>query len=68
MRFNTAWGKIVRYALETLSKLNLLETPKKAKKVNIERRVNGKAQARINATKYKQVKQRPKDIDLDRTI
>ena len=43
-----------------------------AKNVNIERRVNGKAQARINAIKYKQVKQpvisHIKDIDLDRTI
>ena len=42
-----------------------------AKNVNIEGRVNGKAQARINVIKYKQVKQlviSHKDIDLDRTI
>lgn len=49
----------------------MLETSKMAKNVNIEGRVNGKAQARINAVKYKKVKQlviSQKDIDSDRTI
>ena len=42
-----------------------------AKNVHIEQRVSGKAQARINAIKHKQVKQliiSHKDIHLDRTI